>query len=136
MHFVPKPMEQDAQPFLDLSDLPARVRDIAALRGLGYSYRAIGRRFRITPQAVSLMLSRYKRSLASLRGRPELTGLSARATNTLGRVGVTTREQAVACDITALLENQRNCGAKTRNEIERWLSEQRLSQPDALPILE
>lgn len=107
----------------DLADLPARVRDIATLRGLGYSYREIGLRYAITPQAVSLMLSRHKRSLASLRGRSELAGLSSRATNVLGRIGLATREQAAACDLSTLLANQRNCGAKTKSEIVSWAAE-------------
>lgn len=135
MHLVSNSNAQQTKPCHDLSELPARVRDLAALRGLGYSYREIGHRFGITPQAVSLMLTRHKRSLSSLRNRSELAGLSARATNALGRIGVSSREQASSRDLAALLENQRNCGAKTRNEIKRWLSEQRLSQRDGLPIL-
>jgi hypothetical protein len=50
-----------------MSDVPERVRQIAMLRGLGYSYRQIAGPLHVTPQAVSLMLMSHRRSLKSLR---------------------------------------------------------------------
>jgi predicted transcriptional regulator len=77
-----------------LDEVPERVRQIAMLRGLGYSYRQIAGPLHVTPQAVSLMLTRHRRSLKSLRDAMELNSLSARAVNVLGRHGIRTREQA------------------------------------------
>ena len=74
-----------------LGEIPERVRQIAMLRGLGYSYRQIAGLLQVTPQAVSLMLTRHRRSLKSLRDAIELSSLSARAVNVLGRHGVSTR---------------------------------------------
>jgi predicted transcriptional regulator len=102
--------------------LPLRVRDIATLRGLGYSFREIGEAFGVTPQAVSLMLSRYRRSLQSLGGALDLQGLSTRTLNVLGRHGIRSREDARRCDVVNALRFERNCGQKTREEITRWLS--------------
>lgn len=101
--------------------VPARIREIAALRGLGYTFREIAEPLNITPQAVSLMLSRYRRCLKSLHESMELSNLSARAVNALGRMGVKTREEARQKDVLSLLQNQRNCGRKTLEEIERWM---------------
>lgn len=106
-----------------LANVPARIRDVAALRGLGYSYREIGRPLNITGQAVSIMLGRYRRSLKSLRKSMELCNLSSRAVNALGRHGVTSREQARSVSILELLENERNCGRKTLEEIARWMND-------------
>jgi len=108
---------------VDLSSIPARIRDIAILRGLGYTFREIAEPLDITPQAVSLMLSRHQRSLKSLKEAIELSDLSARAVNALGRFGVSTRKQAHEKNVLELLQNQRNCGRKTLDEIERWLKE-------------
>ena len=77
-----------------LDAIPGRVRQIAILRGLGYYYRQIADPLHVTPQAVSLMLTRHRRSLKSLRDAMELSSLSARAVNVLGRHGIRTREQA------------------------------------------
>ena len=55
-----------------LEELPHRVRDIATLRGLGYTFREISEQFGVTPQAISLMLSRHRRVLKTLRGAVEL----------------------------------------------------------------
>lgn len=104
-----------------LENLPQRIRDIATLRGLGYSYREIGREFEVSPQAISLMLSRHLRALKQLRGRIDLRSLSPRAVNALSRHGIRTREDAVGKDVMTLLEGERNYGSKTRFEIERWL---------------
>ncbi len=106
-----------------LDALPARVRDIAALRGLGYTFREIAEPLNITPQAASIMLSRYQRSLKSLRHSFELHNLSARAVNVLRRHGITSRDEAKRRDIARLLDNQRNCGRKTIEEIERWMND-------------
>jgi predicted transcriptional regulator len=101
--------------------LPARVRDLAALRGLGYSLREIGEQVGISAQAVSLMLLRYRRSLKSLKSAVELRELSCRAVNALGRHGIRSREEARRVNLLERLEMERNCGRKTRNEIKRWL---------------
>lgn len=109
--------------FVSTADLPQRVRDIATLRGLGYSFREIAGQFDVTPQAVSLMLSRHRRSLQTLATSPDLSQLSARAVNALGRHGVSTRQQARERDVMALLKLERNCGRKTIEEIARWMDE-------------
>jgi hypothetical protein len=101
--------------------LPARVRDIATLRGLGYSFREIGASRGISAQAVSLMLSRHRRSIKSLGSAVELRELSTRAINVLGRHGITSREQAISRNVLELLRNERNCGSKTQDEVMRWL---------------
>jgi hypothetical protein len=105
----------------DFDAIPARVRDIAALRGLGYSFREIGRQFGQTPQAISVMLQRHRRSLKSLKIRPELHQLSARAVNVLGRHGIRSRADCEGLDLPRVLDNERNCGRKTKDEIFRWL---------------
>jgi len=105
-----------------IESLPQRVREIAILRGLGYSFREISRQFKVTPQAASLMLSRHRRSLKSLAGSKELTELSARAVNALGRHKISTREQARRADVLHLLRHERNCGRKTFEEIEHWIA--------------
>jgi predicted transcriptional regulator len=106
-----------------IAGLPVRVRNIALLRGLGYSFREIGKQLGVTAQAVSIMLLRYRRSLKSLKGSVELADLSARAANALGRRKITTREEARRADVLRLLQNERNCGRKTLEEIERWLGQ-------------
>lgn len=113
---------------LDFESLPLRVREIAMLRGLGYSYRAIGERYSVSPQAVSLMLSRHLRARQILTGG-ELGRLSARAVNVLGRLGVRSREDASAADIMSKLPYERNCGRKTSDEISRWLAGTPLAPP-------
>ncbi len=111
------------QEFFSPEDVPHRVRDIAMLRGLGYTFREIAEQLGVTPQAVSLMLSRHRRSLKSLRGAAELSKLSARAVNALGRHNITSRDQAREKDALVILRHERNCGRKTLDEIERWLSQ-------------
>lgn len=93
------------------------------LRGLGYAFREIARQYNVTPQAVSLMLSRHKKSIKSLRGAKELAVLSSRAVNALGRLGITSREEARRRNALELLKGARNCGRKTINEIEHWLDQ-------------
>lgn len=105
----------------NLEAVPQRVGEIAMLRGLGYSYREIGRQFSVTPQAVSLMLSRHRRALKSLGSAVELSSLSARAVNALGRHGIKNREQARSANVLDMLRDERNCGRKTLDEIAHWL---------------
>ncbi|MEX1010384.1 MAG: DNA-directed RNA polymerase subunit alpha C-terminal domain-containing protein [Chthoniobacterales bacterium] len=105
----------------NLETVPQRIREIAMLRGLGYSFREIAQQFSVTPQAVSLMLSRHRHCLRSLRGAVELSTLSARAVNALGRHGIRNREDARQQNVHELLKNERNCGRKTFEEIEQWL---------------
>ncbi len=105
----------------NLDTVPQRIREIAMLRGLGYSFRQIAEQFSVTPQAVSLMLSRHRRTIKSLRGALELRNLSPRAVNALGRHGIRTRDQAREKDALALLKGERNCGRKTLEEITHWL---------------
>jgi transposase-like protein len=108
-------------PLEALTSSPGRVRDIAALRGLGYTYREIAQHYGVTPQAVSLLLSRNRRNMKSIGGKPQLATLSSRATNALRRLGIETREEAIAVQALSKLANTRNCGRKTLDEIEEWL---------------
>lgn len=110
-----------------LDAVPERIREIAMMRGLGYSFRQIAEEFSVTPQAISLMLSRHKKTVKSLRGATELTTLSSRAANALGRLNVRNREEARRKDVVASLKGSRNCGRKTISEIEHWLDEGRSS---------
>jgi hypothetical protein len=109
--------------FASLGEIPERVRQIAMMRGLGYSYREIAGPFCVTPQAVSLMLMRHRRALKSVRDAMELSALSPRAVNVLGRHGIRTREQARQANVLERLAGERNCGRKTMDEIARWITE-------------
>lgn len=109
--------------FFSTADIPHRVRDIALMRGLGYSFREIAEQFNVTQQAVALMLSRHRRSMKSLRGAFELSQLSSRAVNALGRHGISSRSEATNKDVLSLLRNERNCGRKTLDEIRRWMND-------------
>ena len=113
--------DQRASCLCTLDAIPERVRQIAMLRGLGYSYRQIAGPLHVTPQAVSLMLTRHRRSLKSLRDAMELSSLSARVVNVLGRHGIRTRAQARQTDLLERLARERNCGRKTMDEIARWM---------------
>lgn len=108
-------------------EIPQRICEIAMWRGLGYSFREIGEKFGISPQAVSLMLSRHHRAVKSLRNNPQLHGLSARAVNVLGRYSIRTRDEAHARHILAVLPRERNCGRKTIEEIQHWLESESAS---------
>lgn len=117
-----------------LANVPWRVREIAMLSGLGYSYREIGRELKVTPQAVSLMLIRHRRPVKSLRQHMDLLGLSPRAVNVLARHSVTRREEARARPLLELIRNERNCGSKTIEEIRRWMDgEEYLPSPAPAP---
>lgn len=103
-------------------EIPLRIREIAMLRGLGFTFREIGAEFGISPQAVSLMLARHRRTSKSLGIHSPLRGLSPRAVNVLGRHSIRTRDEARARNILAILSHERNCGKKTADEIERWMA--------------
>lgn len=104
-----------------LEDVPLHVRNLAALRGLGFSFREIGRSYGVTPQAASIMLSRQRALMKTLKRHSDLSGLSPRAVNSLGRLGIRTREAArAASNLEEKLRNQRNCGQKTIREILDW----------------
>jgi hypothetical protein len=106
-----------------LEEIPLHVRNVAALRGLGYSFRQIGETYGVTPQAASVMLARQKALLKNLKRQSELTGLSPRAVNCLGRLDLRSRETARAVsNLEAKLQHQRNCGQKTIREILDWVS--------------
>lgn len=122
-HSFSPPVPAEAK-FDGLTEIPQRVRDIATLRGLGYSLSEIGDQLAVTPQAVSLMLSRHRRALKSLHGAIDLHGLSSRAVNALGRHGISTRKQALERNVLPKLRGARNCGPKTLKEIEIWLGEE------------
>ena len=110
-------------PYLpDPDQLPLFVRNVATWRGLGYSLLQISRKSGVTPQALSVMLVRQKASLlAASRGPGELAGLSPRAVNCLGRLGIGTRAKARRIkELEAKLRAQRNCGYKTAKEILEW----------------
>jgi hypothetical protein len=104
-----------------LAKLPGRARDIATLRGLGYTCMEIGRRFGITAQAVSATLARHHRRIGDFGAGSEMLELSARAANALTRIGIERRADAHGRDVFALLRRERNCGEKTLEEICRWL---------------
>jgi hypothetical protein len=106
-----------------LEELPQRIRDIATLRGLGYTFREISKQFEVTPQAISLMLSRHRRGIKKLHGAVEMAGLSPRAVNALGRHGIRSRAAAFETDVLELLKGERNCGKKTLEEIRRWMDD-------------
>ena len=114
-------------PLLAVESLSPRLRDIAAMRGLGYKLHEIAAEFGCSPQAVSIMLDRHRRRLESLGPRAEHWQLSSRATSVLGRLGITTREQARARNVLRVLRGQRNCGVKTIAEIEQWLATEDVS---------
>lgn len=99
-----------------------RVRDVAALRGLGFSYRDIALHYGVTPQAISLLLARSRKQIKAIGGNPELTSLSTRACSALRRLGVQSRQEALAVNILNRIQNSRNCGRKTINEINDWLA--------------
>jgi hypothetical protein len=117
---VPKTAAPLAVKLPRVEDLPERVREYAVLRGLGYAFRQIGQAYHVTPQAVSIMLSRHRQCLGVLGGIDAPGGLSSRAANVLGRLGIHAPAQARGLDLTRLLANQRNCGRKTADEIRRW----------------
>ncbi|MFZ4484887.1 MAG: hypothetical protein ACOYOL_13020, partial [Chthoniobacterales bacterium] len=109
-------------PPINLDGVPVRVRQIAVLRGLGYSFREIGEHLGVSPQAISLMLSRHRHRSKALRGAVELRLLSHRAINALGRHGIRNRREARQGNVIELLKGGRNCGRKTLQEVESWMN--------------
>jgi hypothetical protein len=128
----PKTMHHQTEQLSDTADffsrrvepVPQRVREIAMLRGLGYSFREIASQYHVTPQAVSLMLARHKKSAKSLCKSTELTVLSSRAVNALGRLRIVSREEARRRNALDLLKGARNCGRKTLEEISSWIGDE------------
>ena len=99
---------------------PATTRDLRGEASAGREPRPL----QVTPQAISLMLTRHRRSFKSLRDALELNSLSARAVNALGRHGIRTPEKARKANVLALLAGERKCGRKTMDEIGRWVEEE------------
>lgn len=128
MHLQTATIEKPTHAVGALETVPERIREIAMMRGLGYSFRQIADQFCVTPQAVSLMLARHKKTVKSLRGATELTTLSSRAANALGRLNVRNREEARRMNVIESLKGARNCGRKTLSEIEHWLDEGQSAQ--------
>jgi len=128
MHLQTSTIDKPANGTGALETVPERIREIAMMRGLGYSFREIADEFCVTPQAVSLMLARHKKTVKSLRGAAELTVLSSRAANALGRLKVRSREEARRMNVVESLRGTRNCGRKTISEIEHWLDEGQSAQ--------
>ena len=112
-------------PPINLDGVPVRVRQIAVLRGLGYSFREIGEHLSVSPQAISLMLSRHRHRSQALRGAVELGLLSHRAINALGRHGIRDRREARQRNVIDLLKGERNCGRKTLEEVSHWMNQGR-----------
>lgn len=124
MHHQTEQLSDSADFFSQrVETVPQRVREIAMLRGLGYSFREIARQYHVTPQAVSLMLSRHRKSAKLLCEAAELTVLSSRAVNALGRLNIFSREEARRYKALELLQGARNCGRKTLDEIAAWIGD-------------
>jgi hypothetical protein len=105
----------------DIGKVPLFVRNVAAWRGLGYTFSQIGRSCGVSPQAISIMMAREKRRLSSELDPSEFTGLSPRAVNCLGRLGISSRAAAQKTQkLEDALLGQRNCGEKTVREILSW----------------
>jgi len=105
----------------DPGELPLHIRNVAVLRGLGFSFSKIARHYGVTPQAISVLLKRQRVSLQKERNHSELAGLSPRAANCLGRLNILTRLAAQKhSGLERVLDEQRNCGQKTIEEILRW----------------
>ena len=117
----PTSRTRKATPDTALQFSTGRVRDIAALRGLGFSYGEIAGHFNVTPQAVSILLQRSRRQIDAIGGLPEMAGLSTRAVAALRRIGVSTPQEAARRDAVTQLRNARNCGTKTLEEISAWM---------------
>lgn len=113
---------QRPSPSMGLEMSTGRVRDIAALHGLGFSYREIAEHYKVTPQAVSLLLARNRRKIEAIGGLPSMATLSTRAVSALQTLGVKSRHDAQSKDILAKLHRARNCGTKTFAEISDWLN--------------
>jgi hypothetical protein len=118
---TPRPSSGANTVLPDLDTIPLYARNIAALRGLGFTFRQIAKGYGITPQAASLTISRQRETLKTLKRQSDFTGLSPRAVSCLGRLGIKTRASARAmADLEVSLRNQRNCGQKTIREVLDW----------------
>lgn len=118
-----RPVRRIESDLPDLEEIPLHVRNLATLRGLGFSFRQISKNYGVTPQAASLMLARQKALLKSARRHSELSGLSPRAVNCLGRLGVRSKDSARTLgSLEIRLQGMRNCGQKTIREILDWAS--------------
>jgi hypothetical protein len=107
----------------DPEELPRRILHIAALRGLGYSLRAIGRHYGVSPQAISVMLTRQKTKQRGTKSLDGMQQLSPRAVNVLGRLRIKNLSEARGVtDWRERLRGLRNCGQKTTTEICEWAS--------------
>lgn len=105
-----------------------RVRDIAALRGLGFSYTEIAGYFNVSPQAISILLQRNRRNLDAIGDSIAMAGLSTRASAALRRLGIDEPEKARGRDVIGELRSARNCGTKTLEEISSWIAGARQSR--------
>ena len=115
------PVRPDRLP--DPEELPRRILHIAALRGLGYSLQTIGRSYGVSPQAISVMLTRHKGALRSAKSHGGIQSLSPRAVNVLGHLRIKNRTEArKVTDWEERLHGLRNCGQKTATEIRAWAS--------------
>lgn len=112
--------ESGQNPLATLEDIPRSIRDIAALRGLGYTYSEIGHSLGVTAQAISVTLVRYRRKLASTRGSKHMMGLSTRALNVLSKHCISDPSDPRLSTMLEHFPGERNCGAKTIMEIQRW----------------
>ena len=113
--------KRNASRLPDLDGIPLFIRNVAAWRGLGFSYRQIAKNHGVSPQAMAVMLAREKARLNAQAEESEFSGLSPRAVNCLGRLGIGSRTAARNMDnLETLLQAQRNCGGKTIREIIRW----------------
>jgi len=69
-----------------LEELPQRVRDIATLRGLGYTFREISEQFGVTPQRSKPMCSSCSKADATAGTKPsKKSGSGSVMTRALGR---------------------------------------------------
>jgi hypothetical protein len=118
---IPKLDSLRAETISNLEELPLYVRNVATLRGLGFSFPQIARHYGVTPQAISVLLTRQRALFKQGQSLSRLVGLSPRATSCLGRLRIGTRaELQKHPNLREKLRGQRNCGKKTVEEILRW----------------
>ncbi|MEX1114505.1 MAG: hypothetical protein WEB53_04600 [Akkermansiaceae bacterium] len=106
--------------FPDPEDLPRRILQIAALRGLGYPLRTIGQNYGVTPQAISVLLARHKAALRAARNHAGRRGLPLRVVNVLGHLRIKDR---TVTEWEERLRGLRNCGQKAIAEIRAWAAD-------------
>lgn len=120
-----KASRQHPSPATGLEISTGRVRDIAALHGLGFSYREIAEHYKVTPQAISLLLIRSKRKIEAIGGVPSMATLSTRAVSALRSIGIYSPQDAQDKEVLLKLQRARNCGKKTLAEVNQWLNSER-----------